>query len=82
MDQALGSGLVDGLDSHLVGGLSLSPGALGRGGVKLLQLGLQRRLGSAVLSGLGVDDQNALLGGLDIRQTKHLLILNFHGAGP
>ena len=73
MQQTLGSGLIHGLDGHLVSDIGLAAVAFRHGGVKLLQLGLQRGLRGLVLRSFGLGNQHALLGRLDIRQTKHLL---------
>ena len=73
VQQTLSSGLIHCLDSHLVSNIGLAAVALRHGGVKLLDLSLQRRLSSLVLCSFGLGYQHALLGRLDIRQTKHLL---------
>ena len=73
VQQTLSSGLIHCLDSHLVSNIGLAAVAFRHGGLKLLDLGLQRRLCGLVLCSFGFGYQHALLGRLDIRQTKHLL---------
>ena len=73
VQNALLDGLINNLDSHLVGALGLGAIAFLGSGLKLLHGGLQSGLVSLVASVTLLGDQNALLGRLDIRQTKHLL---------
>ena len=73
VQNALSGGLVHGLDRDLVSALGLGAIAIFGSGLKLLHGSLHRGSLSLVAGIAGLSHQHALLSGLDIRQTKHLL---------
>ena len=79
VQQALGGGLINGLHCDLVSALGLGAIAFGGSSLKLLHSGSQSRLLSLVAGIANLSHQNALLSGLNIRQTKHLLKCEYYG---
>ena len=73
VQNALRHSLVHGLDRDLVSALGLGAIALRDSSVKLLQRGLERAALRLVAGVARLGQRHALLGRLDIRQTKHLL---------
>ena len=73
VQNALGSGLIHGLDCDLVRALGLGAIAFGGSDLKLLDSGLHGGTLGLVAGIARLSHQHALLGGLNIRQTKHLL---------
>ena len=71
---ALGNSLIDLLHSNLVSAIGLGAIAFCGSSLELLDGGLQLGLCSLVACVSHFSDQNALLGRLNIRQTKHLLM--------
>lgn len=69
MQNALGSGLVDGLDGLFHGGFGRGLVTGLGGGVELLDVGLQLRLDHLVLHILLLGDEHALLSGLNVSQS-------------
>ena len=78
VQQTLDNSLIHSLDSQLVGGLGGGLVAGHHSGVKLLQSGLQFRLVGLVLLISDLGRKDILLGGLDVGQGFHLLVLAFH----
>ena len=73
VQNALGGSLIDSLHGNLVSALGLGAIAISGSSLKLLDGGLHRGSLSLVAGIAGLSHQHALLSGLDIRQTKHLL---------
>ena len=73
----LGSSLIDRLHCDLVSALGLGAIAFSGSRLELLECGLQCGLVGLVALVTHTRHENALLGRLDIRQTKHLLRLEF-----
>jgi len=69
----LGSSLIDSLNCDFVSALGLGAIAFCGSDLELLESSLQCGLVSLVASGTSLAHENALLGRLNIRQTKHLL---------
>ena len=82
MQNPLRHGLVHGLDRDLVSALGLGAIALRDSGVKLLERSLQRAALRPVAGVAGLGKLDALIGRLDIRQTKHLLRMSFYDGLP
>ena len=74
VQQTLCSSLVDRLDRHLVSALGLGAIAFSGSRLELLECGLQCGLVSLVAGVTHLSELDALLGRLNIRQTKHLLL--------
>ena len=73
MQNALGNSLIDFFHSNLVSAIGLGAIAFCGSNLELLDGGLQLGFRGLVACVSHFSDQNALLGRLDIRQTKHLL---------
>ena len=76
VQDTLSNSLVNSLNGHLVSAIGLGAIAFNGSSLELLDSGLERRLLSSVTSVASLSDEDALLSGLDIRQTKHLLAVN------
>ena len=74
VQNALGNSLIDLLDCDLVSAIGLGAIAFCGSRLELLDGGLQFGLRSLVARIANLTDQNTLLGRLNIRQTKHLLM--------
>ena len=73
VQNALGNSLIDFLHCNLVRAIGLGAIAFCGSNLELLDGGLQLGLRGLIACVSHFSDQNALLGRLDIRQTKHLL---------
>ena len=73
VQNALGNSLIDFLHGNLVSAIGLGAIAFCGSNLELLDGGLQLGLSGTVAGVAHLTDQNALLGRLNIRQTKHLL---------
>ncbi|MPM76200.1 hypothetical protein SDC9_123197 [bioreactor metagenome] len=73
MQNAAGNSLIDFLHRDFVYAIGLGAIAFCGNGLELLDGGLQLGFFGLVAGVFRLRDQNALLGRLDIRQTKHLL---------
>ena len=73
VQNALGNSLIDFLHCNLVRAIGLGAIAFCGSSLELLDGGLKFGLRGLVAGVAHFGDQNALLGRLDIRQTKHLL---------
>ena len=76
VQNALGNSLIDFLHGNLVSAIGLGAIAFCGSDLELLDGGLQGGLLGLVAGVSRFSDQNALLGRLNIRQTKHLLRQN------
>ena len=74
VQNALGNGLIDLLHRDLVRAIGLGAIAFRGSSLELLDGGLQFRFRGLVARVSGGSDEDTLLGRLDIRQTKHLLL--------
>ena len=77
VQNTLGNSLIDLLDRDLVSAIGLGAIAFSGSRLELLECGLQCGLVSLVAGVTHLSELDALLGRLDIRQTKHLLRLEF-----
>ena len=77
VQDTLSNSLVNCPDSNLVSAIGFGAIAFNGSSLKLLDSGSERGSLSSVTSVASLGNEDALLSGLDIRQTKHLLDNNF-----